>query len=99
MSDDVALCSVCGEQPRLCRNAYRRAYGPRYCDLSPEARRRANARATAKVYLRRGKLARQPCSCGSVKVEMHHDDYAKPLEVRWLCRPCHLAHHGKQAHA
>lgn len=25
---------------------------------------------------------------------MHHADYDKPLEVTWLCRPCHLAVHG-----
>lgn len=27
-------------------------------------------------------------------VQAHHDDYSKPLEVRWLCRPCHVAHHN-----
>ncbi len=37
-------------------------------------------------------LEPQPCEvCGStVRVVAHHDDYSKPLEIRWLCR----SHHG-----
>lgn len=32
--------------------------------------------------------------CGtSEKVHAHHHDYAKPLEVRWLCFRCHKASH------
>lgn len=44
--------------------------------------------------IRRGRLVRLPCeSCGDPKSQGHHADYSKRLEVRWLCRPCHAAHH------
>ena len=46
--------------------------------------------------IRSGKLIRASnCSeCGSKeKIEGHHDDYTKPLEVRWLCEKCHKNWH------
>ena len=38
-----------------------------------------------------GKIKSLHCTrCGLVcNPEGHHPDYAKPLEVIWLCRPCH----------
>ena len=30
------------------------------------------------------------------KPQAHHHDYSKPLDVMWLCRPCHYAQHGKK---
>jgi len=35
-------------------------------------------------------------SCGKkVKVDGHHPDYSKPLEVIWLCKKCHKKEHAK----
>lgn len=48
--------------------------------------------------LRYGKLSKQPCEvCATTKdVQAHHDDYTKPLEVHWLCRKHHRAHHDNK---
>ncbi len=35
------------------------------------------------------------CGAKEVKLDGHHQDYARPLEVVWLCRPCHSRRHGK----
>lgn len=44
--------------------------------------------------LRDGKLKRQPCEvCQATKAVAHHDDYNFPLQVRWLCQPCHKDWH------
>jgi hypothetical protein len=46
--------------------------------------------------IRSGVLVRAPCEkCGETNVEGHHDDYSKPLSVRWLCKKHHIEHHWK----
>jgi|SRR5208283_420346 len=44
--------------------------------------------------LRNGILIKGLCEgCGSIKVDAHHDDYSKPLDIRWLCRSHHRLWH------
>ena len=47
--------------------------------------------------IRDSRLFKQPCEvCGSFeRVDAHHDDYAKPLNVRWLCSAHHKQWHAK----
>lgn len=44
--------------------------------------------------IRDGRLNRQPCEvCGKDSAQAHHDDYSKPLDVRWLCTTHHAEWH------
>lgn len=62
---------------------------------------RTAAQAKAGNAIRAGKLVRQNCEqCGADNwlgqpVQAHHEDYTKPLEVRWMCRKCHLGLHAR----
>jgi hypothetical protein len=50
-----------------------------------------HARDLVKTKIRQGIIIPQPCEkCGS-RGQSHHDDYSKPLEIRWLC----TKHHGE----
>jgi len=54
-------------------------------------------RAHMAVYraLKRGTLKRGVCEkCSKQQVQAHHDDYSKPLEVRWLCFQHHQEAHN-----
>lgn len=56
------------------------------------------ARATYTILwneIKGGRIKKQPCArCGSKrKIHAHHEDYAKPLDVTWLCIKCHGMRH------
>lgn len=51
-------------------------------------RHRARRKLRYEVYA--GRIERKPCEvCGSSPADGHHDDYSKPLDVRWLCKKHH----------
>ncbi len=64
--------------------------------MTPEQKKlRQAARNLVNSSMRYGYLVQKPCEvCGTeVNIEAHHDDYTKPLDVRWLCKTHHDEHH------
>ena len=58
----------------------------------PTTRQRVLARKLLQHEVRKGRIVR-PTTCSRCgrggKIEGHHPDYAKPLDVVWLCTICH----------
>ena len=78
-----------GREKRRAMAAARRAN-----DDGREAARNAVMNAVASGRLVRPSACEE---CGAAgRVEGHHPDYSKPLEVRWLCDTCHYAVHGRK---
>lgn len=70
----------------------------RWVAENPEKRKAHHAVNNA---VRDGRLEKpEACErCGDRpgRIEGHHHDYSKPLEVEWLCRSCHAAEHYQVA--
>lgn len=86
------------EQREYNRTRYQR--NPQwYKDRQRESCAREPEKHRARVALNRavmdGKISKQPCHCGEPKAQAHHDDYSKPLDVRWLCVKHHNEAHGR----
>lgn len=72
------------------KEAHRRA-SRKSAILSPMKKK---ARSAVGNALRDGKLHRAPCEiCSNPVAHAHHDDYSKPLDVRWLCTTHHAEWH------
>lgn len=65
-------------------------------DAHPVARWSHMAVASA---LRRGIIVK-PDRCeacgGGGRLDGHHDDHRRPLDVKWWCRGCHVRHHRQR---
>lgn len=59
----------------------------------------AQAYSLVRVAIRNGRLIR-PSECEQCHIscnpDAHHDDYDRPLDVRWLCAECHMRLHSDQ---
>jgi ribosomal protein S27AE len=55
-----------------------------------------SARQAVLMAVRSGRLKKESCAaCGETKVHAHHDDYSRPLDVRWLCEAHHRELHPR----
>jgi ribosomal protein S27AE len=79
------------------KNKDRIAIATEYTKLWRKAdRRRVVAHNAVARAIKSGKLKRLPCEqCGNDQSVAHHDDYDKPLFVKWLCHSCHIKHHKR----
>ena len=69
---------------------YQKSYALKY----PE---KIEARNILTKAVRSGKIIRQPCDvpgCRNTLAEAHHQDYSRPLDVRWLCVKHHREYHN-----
>jgi hypothetical protein len=80
--------------PGKCSRLRERAYGVAIFEAASPQRKLAHNLVSR--ALERGHLVRQPCEvCKAGRAVAHHDDYAAPLDVRWLCRSHHQLHHNQ----
>jgi len=61
------------------------------------------ARNQVNNYLRDGKISKpdrcESCGNSHERLHAHHHDYSKPLDIAWLCPPCHFDWHQKYGEA
>jgi len=53
---------------------------------------RAKAKIKVRNAIKYGKIISMPCEKCGKKAHAHHEDYSKPLEIKWLCP----YHHGER---
>lgn len=92
-----SLCRGCSsERKSAWYRANREHVQARHAIYRATQRPKREAHKAVARALTSGALVR-PVTCQDChalcKPEAHHDDYAKPLDVRWLCRSCHRHAH------
>jgi hypothetical protein len=70
-------------------------YRNRQRNLRAKEPEKYRARNAVNNAIRDGRLARRVCETCGKKAEAHHEDYSKPLDVKWLCVLHHHERHRK----
>lgn len=89
LAGQSALC-------RECSRIYYREYVKNRI-LTEEQKLKIRVRDKVRRMIKRKLLIVFPCEvCGEIKSQAHHDDYSKPLNIRWLCQAHHSEHHRRE---
>lgn len=96
-----SYCKPCearqAQEARRLRPHLHRGRRRRWNARHPE---RARAHWMINELTRSGRLIRPTtcdrCSDPTGRIEAHHEDYSKPLDIIWLCHSCHVAHHTER---
>lgn len=77
--------------PRQLKKLYRR-----YPRKNLDSALKRSARNKIAYAIRSGKISKLPCEvCDNPNSQAHHDDYTKPLDVKWRCSKHHGILHRK----
>ena len=102
-ADPVAFAAY---QAKQAKNYHaKKASDPTFLSVQAEKRKpkryagselqKVHCRQATQNAINGGLLIKGLCEvCGDQKVEAHHDDYSKPMSVRWLCTKHHAEHHS-----
>lgn len=60
----------------------------------PQNKIKKYAHQKVNVQIKKGNIKKLPCEvCNKLPAMAHHDDYSKPLQIRWLCAKHHYDYH------
>ena len=78
------------------RKSAKKHYDKRRAYDKARDKQKMHARAAIRNRIYTGTLVRQSCEkCGLPNAHAHHDDYSRPLEIRWLCPLHHKEYHNE----
>lgn len=94
---DNGLSSMCKDCDKIrCKGRNRKQY---MRDYKKNSGHKLKAKWMVKYAVKKGELVRGVCVvCGKEKVDGHHEDYDKPLDVIWLCHQHHMERHRNSHH-
>jgi hypothetical protein len=79
---------------KLNRESWMRNYEKRKAYEKTRDKGQVKARNIVRQRIADGRLQRLPCEvCNDPKSHAHHEDYSKPLDVKWLCPKHHSELH------